>query len=296
MRAWLLWTLLALVCWGVWALLARLIGDALSPAQQQTFSTLGLLPVLAALACSKKLTATGNRRRGALFALGAGFLTCLGNIAYYDVLNRGAKAATVVPLTALYPLVTVLLAVVLLKERLNRIQQTGIGLSLAAIYLFNVQQDAGFFSAWLLVALIPIVLWGVSGLLQKLATNHISGELSTLWFLAAFVPVALFLLLSQRLPAGIAPKTWLLVTLLGFAFAFGNFALLAAFASNGKASVIAPLAGLYPLVSIPVAIVALHERIGWREGFGIALALVSVMALACETPAKPVSAATPQPS
>src|SRR5678810_1144709 len=141
MRAWLLWTLLALVCWGVWALLARLIGDALSPAQQQTFSTLGLLPVLAALACSKKLTATGNRSRGAAFALGAGTLTCLGNIAYYDVLNRGAKAATVVPLTALYPLITVLLAVAVLKERLNLIQCLGIALSLIAIYLFNVQQD-----------------------------------------------------------------------------------------------------------------------------------------------------------
>ena len=251
---------------------------------------------MAALACSKKLTATGSRHRGALLALSAGLLTCLGNIAYYDVLNRGAKAATVVPLTALYPLVTVLLAVLLLKERLNWVQRAGIGLSLVAIYLFNVRQDGGFFSPWLLVALIPVTLWGVSGLLQKLATNHLSGELSTLWFLAAFIPVAAFLLLPQRLPATLAPGAWLLVILLGFAFAFGNFALLAAFASNGKASVIAPLAGLYPLVSIPVAIVALHERIGWREGCGIALALASVMALACETPSKAAASPASQPT
>jgi len=296
MRPWLLWTLLAVVCWGVWALLAKLIGDALTPVQQQTLSTLGLLPVMAALGCSKKLTATGNRRRGAIFALGAGLLTCLGNIAYYDVLNRGAKAATVIPLTALYPLVTVLLAVLLLKERLNRIQLAGVGLSFVAIYLFNVQQDSGFFSAWLVVALAPIALWGVSGLLQKLSTNHVSGELSALWFLAAFVPVAVILLAQQPLPLAIAPLTWLLVVLLGFAFAFGNFALLAAFAADGKASVIAPLAGLYPLVSIPVAIVALHERIGWREGCGIVLALASVAALACETPPKKTMTVTPQPS
>jgi uncharacterized membrane protein len=295
MRPWLLWTLIAVVCWGVWALLAKLIGDALTPVQQQTLSTLGLLPVMAALACSKKLAATGNRRRGALFAVGAGLLTCLGNIAYYDVLNRGAKAATVIPLTALYPLVTVLLAVLLLKERLNRIQLVGVGLSFAAIYLFNVQQDSGFFSAWLLVALVPIALWGVSGLLQKLSTNHVSGELSALWFLAAFLPVAVVLLAQQPLPSAIAPRTWLLVVLLGFAFAFGNFALLAAFAADGRASIIAPLAGLYPLVSMPVAIVALHERIGWREGCGIALALASVAALACETPPKTAGASTSQP-
>ena len=49
-RSWLWWTLLAVACWGVWALLARWIGDALSPGQQQAISTpsrpgdAGLLP------------------------------------------------------------------------------------------------------------------------------------------------------------------------------------------------------------------------------------------------------------
>jgi drug/metabolite transporter (DMT)-like permease len=39
---------------------------------------------------------------------------------------------------------------------------------------------------------------------------------------------------------------------------------------------------LYPLVSILIAIVALHESIGWREGLGIVLALISVIALSWE--------------
>ena len=85
------------------------------------------------------------------------------------------------------------------------------------------------------------------------------------------------------LPAGIAPRIWLLVTALGLTFAVGNYALLAAFASNGKASVITPLAGLYPLVSIPIAILVLGERIGWRESVGITLALVAAAALSCES-------------
>jgi len=291
MRPWLLWTFLAVVCWGVWAILARLLGESLTAGQQQALSTLGLLPVIAALAISGKLTSQGNRRRGAGYALAAGGLTCLGNIAYYDVLSRGARAATVVPLTALYPLVTVLLAVLVLGERLNRIQLAGVILSLGAIYLFNVQQDGGFFSAWLLVALIPIGLWGVAALLQKLATQQISGELATLWFLAAFFPVTAFLLLQQPLPISVPTQTWLLVILLGFAFALGNFALLVAFARDGKASVIAPLAGLYPLASLPIAILLLGERPGFREGAGILLALLAVIALALESPAS-----APQPT
>src|SRR5437899_2421911 len=208
MHRWLLWTLLAVFCWGIWALLGKLIGEALSPALTQALSTLGLVPVIVVLVAScwyrqqqvgrprgigrtlppdpdprgegglptapLQWNVHGSRRRGALLALGAGTLTCLGNVAYYGALNHGAKAATVVPLTALYPVVTILLAVMVLKERLNLFQIVGIVLSLIAIYLFNVQQERGFLSAWLLVALIPVVLWGIAGLLQKLATHNIS--------------------------------------------------------------------------------------------------------------------------
>ena|ERR1044071_2705172 len=283
-RPWVLWTMLAIFCWGVWALLGKFIGESLSPALTQALSTLGLVPIFVALGFSQRLTSAGNRRRGSLLALAAGGLACLGNIVYYGLLSSGAKAATVVALTALYPLVTILCAVILLKERLSMIQSTGVACSLGAIYLFNVQQEQNLFSSWLLVALIPVVFWGIAGLFQKLATNDVSGELSTLWFLIAFVPVAGCILSRQSIPVGLSLRTWLLVAGLGFTFALGNYALLAAFAREGKASVIMPLAGLYPVVSIPAAIIFLHERIGWREALGIILALVSAAALSWESP------------
>lgn len=295
MPRWFLWTLLALLCWGIWAITSKLIGDALSAAASQALSTIGLLPVAVALGFSKRLSVTGNRRRGALFAFAAGALACAGNVAYYRALQVGDKAATVVALTGLYPLITVVLAIILLRERLNRVQFTGIVLSLAALYLFNVQAEQGLLSRWLLLALVPIALWGTAGLLQKLATNHISGELSTLWFLAAFVPVAGLILFQQPLPTEITARTWLLVTALGFTFGLGNLGILAALASHGKASVIVPLSGLYPLVSIPIAIVALGEKIGLRETIGIALALLAVVALSRETLPKPANSSTAEP-
>ena len=287
MPRWFMLTVVAVLCWGLWAVMAKLIGESVTAAQSQALSTLGLVPVMLALGCSKKLTSTGNRRRGAINAFVAGALTCAGNVAYYHALNVGGKASTVVPLTALYPLVTIVLAVLWLRERLNGIQLAGITLSLVAIYLFNVATVEGVVNPWLIYALIPIGLWGVSGLLQKISTNDISGELSALWFLAAFVPVAAALLFLQPLAGPVAFKTWLLIMALGLFFSLGNFAILLAFASAGKASIIAPLAGLYPLVSVPVAIVFLGEKIGLRETAGIALALVSVAALSFEKP--PVS-------
>jgi uncharacterized membrane protein len=284
MPRWLLWSLIALLSWGVWAILSKLIGDALSAAHSQALSTVGLVPVMVALGFSRKLSATGNRLRGTLCAFAAGVLGSAGNIAYYHTLNRGGKAATVVPLTALYPLVTIALAVVLLKEKLNRIQIVGALLSLTAIYLFNVSSAEGLLSSGLVYALVPIAFWGVAGLLQKACTNHISGELSTLWFLSAFIPVAVLILWRESLPPQIAPRVWLLVTVLGLFLALGNFALLAACASAGKASIVIPLTALYPAVSVPIAILFLGEKIGTRESVGILLALASVIALSHESP------------
>ena len=70
---------------------------------------------------------------------------------------------------------------------------------------------------------------------------------------------------------------------LGFFLAYGNFALLLAFARGGKASVISPLCGLYPVISIPVAVLWFHERIGARESIAIVTALLAVVALSWET-------------
>ena len=217
MPRWIAWTLLTLVSWGIWAILSKLIGGGISDAQIQVVSTLGILPILAALFFVPDTPSTGNRRRGIWLAFGSGVISCLGNIAFYAVLTRGAKATAVIPLTDLYPAVTVLLAVPILGERLNRLQWSGILLSLGAIYLFHVAGEHGLMSGWLLLAMVPILLWGVCGLLQKMSTNDISGRTSAIWFLMAFIPVAVLIQLYDPLPSDIAPRTMFVGAAVGFA-------------------------------------------------------------------------------
>lgn len=299
MAAWVFWTLLTIVSWGIWAILSKLIGDELSPAHSQVISTIGIVPIIGMLWLSKDAEPTRNLRRGVWLAIASGIISCLGNIAYYDVLNRGSKAAAVIPITALYPTVTVLLAVPILKERLTAVQLVGVGLSLVAIYLFNVTAEQGVFTSWLLFALIPIALWGVCGLLQKMSTNYISARTSAIWFLAAFLPVAGIIMFSEPLPAGVSIRTWALAMALGFTLALGNFTILLAFSSGGKASIIAPLAGLYPLVSIPIAMAVLGERMSWREEWrellGMACALVAVVLLSLQSQSDTPKETTDQP-
>jgi len=293
MPKWMVCSLLTLLFWGGWGALSKALGDAMSPAQSQAFSTLGLLPLMGVLfarrAIEREARAQGARiGRGLAWGFLGGLLAGLGNIAYFKALAIGGAASTVTPLTALYPLVTVALAVAFLKEKLGAVQGAGIALALAAIYLFN-PVDAGIRPAWLLYAILPIGLWGVSAFFQKLSANHVSSELSTFAFLSSFLAIAVAILVTQPIQWHLPVRIWIEVLVLGALFGLGNLTLLAAYGSQGKASVVTPLSGLYSIVTIPLAMAFLGERPGFRDGLGIALAFLAVIALSQEK--KPVSPA-----
>ena len=61
-----------------------------------------------------------------------GLLNGLGSWALFVSLEKGAKASVAIPMTALYPLFTVALAVVFLDERPTRLEWIGVALALAA--------------------------------------------------------------------------------------------------------------------------------------------------------------------
>lgn len=289
MPRWLLWTAAAVLAWGVWAVLGKLIGGRLTDAQSQALSTLGFLPVMLALPLARKRLVRTGRRVGYYYALAAGAVSCLGNLPFYDLLSRGAKAAAVVPLTSLAPIVTVLLALMFLRERLNRVQVLGVGLSVAALLMFNVtdeSREGGVFLGPLAYAFVPIVLWGLAGFLQKLAAGDLSGELAALLVLSGFVLVSGVLFVTEPMPAEVSLELLGVTAALGLTLAFGNYAVVVAY-TTGKASVITPLAGLYPLVSVPLAMLVFDETIGVREGVAIGCAVLAVAALSFETPSKP---------
>ena len=47
------------------------------------------------------------------------------------------------------------------------------------------------------MVLVALILWGITGVTQKLSTNHISAEYSFVWFAMAFVPIAILVLLAE---------------------------------------------------------------------------------------------------
>lgn len=284
MSRWLFFAIATMLLWGVWGVTARPLSTALPAATVNCLSTLGLLPVLVVLALSPQVRKGSRSRTGILCALAAGILSSLGNIALCAAMAKGGKTAAVIPLTALSPLVTIVLALLLLRERINLVQCFGIGLSLTAILCFNISSGEGLLTPWLAAALAPIVLWGTSALLQKIATAHASAQLVTFTFLVGFVPVALATPLFQAVDWQVSRNQWALLLLFGLTLGLGNLTVIFAYSAGGRASIVTPMVNLYSIVTIPLAILVLGERIALRETLGIALALAAVVALVWETP------------
>lgn len=136
--AWLWLSLLTIVFWGAWGLQSKLIVDRISPWMNQVLFPLGLLPVMGGMLLSRRVHEGSNMHKGAWYAVVTGVLGGAGNVAFYLALERGGKVSVVVPFTCLFPLVTVLAAYVVLKEKLTRAQISGLGVALVAIYLLSV--------------------------------------------------------------------------------------------------------------------------------------------------------------
>jgi len=134
---WLFFSLLSMLLWGVWGLISKLSVELTSALQNQVVSTIGLLLSLTLFARSKNLGIAGNKRRGAFWAFVTGLCGGIGNVALFLSFSHGGKASVVVPLSGVYPLISVMLAWVCLREKLNRVQVAGIGLALVALVLLN---------------------------------------------------------------------------------------------------------------------------------------------------------------
>ena len=138
MPRWLAFSLLTIVCWGAWGAVSKVASDGVDANTNQIFFTLGLLPLIALVMRSPRLRGGHQRSAGMAWAFVTGILGGTGNIAFFYALVVGGKASIVVPVTALFPLVTVTLAVSFLRERLSGSQKLGLLLALVAIYLLSM--------------------------------------------------------------------------------------------------------------------------------------------------------------
>ncbi len=131
---------------------------------------------------------------------------------------------------------------------------------------------------WFLYSAVTAVAWGIVGLLQKLSTNHVSAESSLIWLVVGFLTLQPLLYPGPAVFHYSAMNlTWALVS--GLLNALGAWALFAALSHGGKASIVAPLTALYPVLIIMLVPLVLHESVTRIQLAGVACALAAVILL-----------------
>ena len=133
---WLIYALLCIFWWGIFGFLSKIGSDKLPPRQVQIWFTFGTFPLLIPTLLRSRLK-VGTDKLGVTYGTLTGFLAGIGNLALFAALEDG-KASIVGPVTTLYPLVSVILAVIVLKERTNRWQFIGVILAVAAIFILSL--------------------------------------------------------------------------------------------------------------------------------------------------------------
>ena len=291
---WLLYAIIAATCWGIWGVLSKGPSRELSGWMTQMLFTFALIPSVVFASFSKNVRIGTNKPVGLFWGFVSGLIAAAGNIAFYLALENGADTSIAIPLTNIYPLVTIVIAYFWFKERLNWIQVIGIVLAVIAITLLSgeaknlsdpvaVIKRIGL-TPWMLYSLGAMLCWGVFSATQKVSTNHVSAELSYLAWCAAFIPIAIWIVMTKPLNWNMSQAMLWSGLAAGALNSFGVIAAFAAYRYEGKAAIVTPLAAaVQPIVTIALAYLFLSERVGIFESIGIGFAIASAIALSNET-------------
>ena len=137
-------------------------------------------------------------------------------------------------------------------------------------------------SNWLLLSLVALVFWGITGNTQKLSTNCISTQFSFLGFAIAFLPIAIATLVFFPVETSLSTEVLVLGIVGGILNSFGALTSFSAFEAGAKSSVAVPIMYLYPLLTVVLARIFLHEQITPAHWAGIILAPVAAWLLSKE--------------
>jgi transporter family protein len=137
---------------------------------------------------------------------------------------------------------------------------------------------------WLGFAIAALVLWGVTGVTQKLSTNRISSERSFLWFCWAMVALSAAVLVVARPHWGLGTLVLSCSVAGGALNGLGAWTSFRALESGGKASIVIPIISLYPLLTVLLAVLLLGERLTWMQTAGAITAIAAAILLSVESP------------
>lgn len=137
MSHWFPVSLLCMTCWALWAFLAKVAGKWVTEGTISVCAAIGAASAIPLYAWLFRNSFQWNPRSpGVWLAFSAGLLGSLGGVLFYLAMSRAqAQTARVVGLTSVYPVITTILAAVILREHPSPRECAGILLAIAGMCL-----------------------------------------------------------------------------------------------------------------------------------------------------------------
>jgi uncharacterized membrane protein len=284
---WLVLSMVVPILWGVWGALIDIPEKHIHPPFPATLGyivwSLTMIPC-ALIALNKAHWKLEWDARSVLYGCLVGFTGALGQLILFRVLTEG-PAYIVFPIICLSPVVTIVLSLIILRERVAAPGAIGIVLAITAIFLLSLQSSSGgpvHGYGWLFWSIAIFFMWGVQAYFMKSSAATISSE-GLFFYMAAtgvlLSPLALFLTDFS------APINWGvlgigLTAAIQILNAVGALLLIYAIRA-GKAIIVVPMInGLFPLITIALSL-AIYRVFPSRANFiGIIVALFAIFLMA----------------
>lgn len=133
---WFTYTALSLLLYGVWGFLSKLATNYIDPKTTLFYDILGGILVGVVLAINTPIQLQ-NDIRGILYAILIGIAGTTATLFFFIAVSK-SSVSVVLPLTSLYPGITVILAFLILKEPISLRQGIGILMAVVALVLLCI--------------------------------------------------------------------------------------------------------------------------------------------------------------
>lgn len=279
---WLLYAVITTVFWGVWGAFIEIPEKNGFPATLG-YTTWALTMVPCALVALYIIEWKLDRDwRSVILGSIVGLTGSGGQLILFEAL-KGGPAYIVFPLISLFPILTIILSVTILKERASPRQWIGISVALLAIGFLSYQSPNNTTQSgkvWLVLAVLVFILWGVQAYVMKFSNERMKAESIFFYMMitaVALIPVAIAMTDFSK-PVNMGFNGPYLAVIIHILNAVGALTLVYAL-RYGKAIVVVPMTGLSPLITVVISMIWYAVVPGPILSIGLGLAIVGIFLL-----------------
>jgi drug/metabolite transporter (DMT)-like permease len=275
-RSWIFYAALLILFWGVWGAFSALPSSKYGYPDEMIYSIWALTMIIPA-AFALRSQRWDRRKAATIYGLIIGLTGAGGQLILFQALTMG-PAYLIFPIVSISPAITVIMAMVLLRERISPLAVVGLIAALAAIVLFSITGGDSDVSTgpWLPLAILICVAWGVQAyFMRKTATVGVNEATTFGWMaISALILIPVALISLGGIPTNFPWQAPALTAGTQLLNAVGALFLVMALA-RGKASIVAPTTNaLAPALTVVISLIAYQTLPSPYGAIGIVLALV----------------------